>query len=165
MSGTDNEYWVPVESNSTIHFDYPGKELVWKAKLIGFTAVSWWVELEYSTEYEASGSWVASQTSRTKVGKVRPVWVADVPAGTDVNVMVSNNNGTTWEDASNGQELSFPGDDAGQILKYAVFLSTTDPFLTPKVSEFTLFYEEATLIDLKSMLVMIIYGTGDQFYS
>ena len=56
--------------------------------------------------------------------------------------MVSNNNGTTWEDASNGQELSFPGDDAGQILKYAVFLSTTDPFLTPKVSEFTLFYEE-----------------------
>ncbi|MBI20576.1 MAG: hypothetical protein CMB73_08420 [Euryarchaeota archaeon] len=143
VSADNGTHWVPVESNSTIHFDYPGKELVWKAKLIGSTAVSWWVELEYSTEYEASGSWVSPhKQTGTKVGKVRPVWVADVPAGTDVNVMVSNNNGTTWEDASNGQELSFPGDDAGQILKYAVFLSTTDSFLTPKVSEFTLFYEE-----------------------
>ena len=52
VSADNGTHWVPVESNSTIHFDYPGKELVWKAKLIGSTAVSWWVELEYSTEYE-----------------------------------------------------------------------------------------------------------------
>ena len=38
------------------------------------------------------------------------------------------------------EELSFPGDDAGQILKYAVFFSTSDPFPTPKLSEFILFY-------------------------
>ena len=143
VSADNGTHWVPVESNSTIHFDYPGNELVWKAKLIGSTAVSWWVELEYSTEYESSGSWTSPhKQTGTKVGKVRPVWVADVPTETGLTVMVSNNNGSTWENATNGQELSFPGDDAGQILKYAVFFTTTDSSLTPKLDEFTLFYEE-----------------------
>ena len=51
ISADNGTHWEEVESESTIHFDYPGTELVWKAQLIGSTAVSWWVDIEYATAY------------------------------------------------------------------------------------------------------------------
>ena len=48
ISADNGTHWEEVESETTIHFDHPGKELVWKAQLIGSTAVSWWVDIEYA---------------------------------------------------------------------------------------------------------------------
>jgi len=143
VSADNGTHWESVESNSTIHFDYPGNELVWKAQLIGSTAVSWWVDVEYSTEYALSGSWTSPPHSTgTKVGKVRPNWVADVPSGTTFEVKVSNDNGTTWLEATNNQEVSFPSTGAGDKIRYAVILKTTDATLSPLVDSITMEYEE-----------------------
>ena len=102
VSADNGTHWVSVESNTTVHFQHPGKELVWKATLIGSTAVSWWVDLEYATEYESSGTWISpAKPTGTKVGKVRPVWVATTDAATDITVQVSNDDGSTWQPAAN----------------------------------------------------------------
>jgi hypothetical protein len=78
ISADNGTHWESVTSNETIHFAYPGQNLVWKAQLIGSTAVSWWVDVEMATSYVASGSWTSDPfTAGTKVGKVRPQWVAD----------------------------------------------------------------------------------------
>ena len=143
ISADNGTHWQQVESNETIHFDFPGKELVWKAQLIGSTAVSWWVDLQYSTDYTNSGSWLSPFfPTGTKVGKVRPVWVSDEPSGSTVQVMVSNDNGTTWLPAVNGQETSFSTDGAGDILRYMLDMTTSDSATTPLIDSFTLHYEE-----------------------
>lgn len=143
ISADNGTHWQQVESNETIHFDSPGTELVWKAQLIGSTAVSWWVDLEYSTTYASSGSWISPYyPTGTKVGKVRPVWVSDEPSSSIVQVMVSNDNGTTWLTATNGQETSFSTDGAGDILRYTIDLTTSDITTTPLIDSFILNYEE-----------------------
>ena len=143
ISADNGTHWEEVESNASIHFDYPGKELVWKAQLIGSTAVSWWVDLQYATAYEASGDWTSPHfNTGTKVGKVRPQWTADVPSGTTLQVVVSNDNGSTWLDATNGGETSFSTDAAGNTLRYAVFMTSNDQTKTPKLDQFILEYEE-----------------------
>tara|TARA_B110000483_G_scaffold24056_1_gene28268 strand:- start:2449 stop:7851 length:5403 start_codon:yes stop_codon:yes gene_type:complete len=143
VSADNGTHWESVESNSTIHFSYPGTELVWKAQLIGSTSVSWWVDVEYSTEYTPSGSWTSPpHTTGTKVGKVRPNWIADVPSGTSISVQVSNDNGSTWLPAMNHQEVSFPSTEAGDTIRYAVSLSTTDTSLSPLIDSITMEYEE-----------------------
>jgi len=143
ISADNGTHWEEVESESTIHFDYPGKELVWKAQLIGSTAVSWWVDVEYATDYQTSGDWISPFfNTGTKVGKVRPQWTADVPSGTTLNVVVSNDNGSTWLDASNNQETSFSTDAAGNTLRYATFFTSTNADITPSIDQFVLEYEE-----------------------
>lgn len=143
VSADNGTHWEEVESNQTIHFDYPGKELVWKAQLIGSTAVSWWVDMEYATAYTASGQWESPHfNTGTKVGKVRPQWTADVPAGTTLAVTVSNDNGSVWIEATNNAETSFSTEAAGNTLKYGISFTTTDPSLTPSIDEFILEYEE-----------------------
>lgn len=143
ISADNGTHWQQVESNETIHFDYPGTELVWKAQLIGSTAVSWWVDLEYSTAYESSGSWLSPfYHTGTKVGKVRPVWVSDEPNGSIVQVMVSNDNGSSWLPAQNGQEVSFSAEGAGDVLRYTIALTSSDYSTTPLIDSFTLHYEE-----------------------
>ena len=68
ISADNGTHWESVTSNETIHFAYPGTELVWKAQLIGSTAVSWWVDVEMATSYLASGSWTSDPfTAGTKV--------------------------------------------------------------------------------------------------
>ena len=143
ISADNGTHWEQVVSNSTIHFDYPGKELVWKAQLIGSTAVSWWIDIDSSTQYALSGDWTSPYyNTGTKVGKVRPTWVADVPTGTTLQVVVSNDNGSTWLDAQNNVETSFSTDAAGNTLRYAIFLTTNDDGITPSVDSFILWYEE-----------------------
>ena len=143
VSADNGTHWEQVESNATIHFDHPGKELVWKAQLIGSTAVSWWVDIEYATAYASTGDWTSPPfNTGTKVGKVRPQWTADVPGGTTMQVVVSNDNGSTWLDASNGAETSFPTEAAGNTLRYAVFMSSSDNSLSPMLDRFVLEYEE-----------------------
>lgn len=143
ISADNGTHWEPVVSNETIHFSYPGKELVWKAQLIGSTAVSWWVEIEYATKYQTSGDWTSPHfNTGTKVGKVRPVWIGSEPSGTSISVMVSNDNGSNWVQAPNNQETSFSTEGAGNTLKWAVFLTSNDAKVTPKIDKFTLNFEE-----------------------
>ena len=143
VSADNGTHWVAVESNTTVHFQHPGKELVWKATLVGSTAVSWWVDLEYSTEYESSGTWVSPPRSTgTKVGKVRPVWVATTDPATSIVVQVSNDDGQTWQSADNLVETSFSTEGAGNVLRYAVSMTSTDRYKTPVMDSLELFYEE-----------------------
>ena len=143
VSADNGTHWVAVESNTTVHFQHPGKELVWKATLIGSTAVSWWVDLEYATEYESSGTWTSPpKPTGTKVGKVRPVWTATTDAATSITVQVSNDDGSTWKSADNLVETSFSTDGAGNVLRYAVTMTSTDRFKTPMMDSLELFYEE-----------------------
>ena len=143
ISADNGTHWESVVSNETIHFAYPGTDLLWKAQLIGSTAVSWWVDVEMATSYVASGSWTSDPfTAGTKVGKVRPLWVATEPTGTSLQIQVSNDNGSTWLPAVNGQEVSFTADEAGSTVRYAISMSTSDPGLTPTIDSMLLEYEE-----------------------
>ena len=143
VSADNGTHWEAVETNQTIHFTHPGNELVWKMQLIGSSAVSWWVSLEYATSYQSSGDWTSQKVSTgTSVGKVRAVWVADEPTEASVSVMVSNDNGSTWETAENNAEVSFSTQGAGNELLYSVVLGTTDSTITPMIESFILWYEE-----------------------
>ena len=117
--------------------------MVWKAQLIGSTAVSWWVDIEYATDYQTSGDWTSPPfNTGTKVGKVRPQWTADAPSQTTLVVMVSNDNGTTWLPATNNQETSFSTETAGNTLRYFIQYQSTDEDVTPSIDRFVLEYEE-----------------------
>jgi hypothetical protein len=143
ISADNGTHWEPVNSLSTIHFAHPGNQLVWKAQLIGSTAVSWWVDLDYYTSYSSSGTWTSDYfPTGTKVGKVRPEWVTSMPAGTSVDVQVSNDNGTNWLSALNNQEVNFPAESAGDILKFEITLNSVNRIVSPSIDTFTLWYEE-----------------------
>ena len=143
VSADNGTHWEPVSKNQTIHFSHPGNELIWKMQLIGSSAVSWWINLEYATSYVSSGDWTSPSVSTgTNVGKVRAVWIEDTPSSSLISVKVSNDNGTSWEDASNNIEVSFSTEGAGNELLYSVLMSTSDDTQTPKVDSFILWYEE-----------------------
>ena len=143
VSADNGTHWEAVTSLSTIHFAHPGNQLVWKAQLIGSTAVSWWVDLDYYTSYSSSGTWTSDfYATGTKVGKVRPEWVANMPAGTSVDVKVSNDNGTNWLSALNNQEVNFPTEGSGDVLKFEITLSSSNIYFSPSIESFTLWYEE-----------------------
>ena len=143
ISADNGTHWEKVTSNETIHFQHPGKELIWKIQLIGSSAISWWVDLEYATSYESSGDWTSKwKSTGTKGGKVRPVWTEVLPQGTDVQVFVSNDNGSTWLEGENGQEVSFSTSGAGNQLRWNLQLTTTDQSLTPLVEDIVIWYEE-----------------------
>lgn len=143
VSADNGTHWEPVTSLSTIHFSHPGNQLVWKAQLIGSTAVSWWVNLDYYTSYSSTGTWTSDFfPTGTKVGKVRPEWISNMPSGTTIDVQVSNDNGTNWLSALNNQEVNFPAESPGDILKFEVTLSTTNIYVSPSINKFTLWYEE-----------------------
>ena len=57
-------------------------------------------------------------------------------------MVVSNDNGSTWLDAGNNQERSFSTEAAGNTLKYALFMTSSDDGATPSIDEFILEYEE-----------------------
>lgn len=143
ISADNGTHWEQVTSNATIHFDFPGNELVWKAQLIGSTAVSWWVDIEYASAYTTSGDWTSTPLNTgTKVGKVRPSWTANTPTGTGLQVMVSNDNGTTWLEATNNAETSFSAEAAGNTLRYSILMTSADDSVTPSIDRFVLEYEE-----------------------
>tara|TARA_Y100000766_G_C18916824_1_gene612256 strand:+ start:5865 stop:11231 length:5367 start_codon:yes stop_codon:yes gene_type:complete len=143
VSADNGTHWEAVEKNQTIHFSHPGNQLVWKMQLIGSSAVSWWVSLEYATSYHSSGDWTSQKVSTgTNVGKVRAVWNGDEPSSTSIEVMVSNDNGSSWESAENNVEVSFSTQGAGNELLYSIMMSTTDDSITAKVDSFILWYEE-----------------------
>ena len=143
VSADNGTHWEAVTSLSTIHFAHPGNQLIWKAQLIGSTAVSWWVDLDYYTSYSSSGTWTSDfYATGTKVGKVRPEWVADMPVDTSIDVKVSNDNGTNWLSALNNQEVNFPTEGSGDILKFEITLSSSNIYSSPSIDSFTLWYEE-----------------------
>ena len=63
-------------------------------------------------------------------------------SGTTLDVVVSNDNGSTWLDAFNNQETSFSTEAAGNTLRYAVFFSSSNSDVTPSIDQFVLEYEE-----------------------
>ena len=143
VSADNGTHWEAVETNQNIHITHPGNEIVWKMQLIGSSAVSWWISLEYSTSYHQTGDWTSQKVATgTNVGKVRAVWIADEPTSTSISVMVSNDNGASWEAAENNLEVSFSTQGAGNELLYSVILDTTNDRVTPKLDSFTLWYEE-----------------------
>ncbi|MBT05255.1 MAG: hypothetical protein CMA92_05785 [Euryarchaeota archaeon] len=158
ISADNGTHWETVTSLSTIHFSYPGNELIWKAQLIGSSAVSWWVNIDYYTSYSSSGTWVSDYfPTGTKVGKVRPEWVENNPLGTTVEVRVSNDNGTNWIAAQNNQEVSFPSVIAGDSLRFEITMNSQSRELTPSVEFLRLWYEEG----YPNMPSININGVGD----
>ena len=158
VSADNGTHWEPVTSLSTIHFSYPGNELIWKAQLIGSSAVSWWVNINYYTAYSASGTWVSDYfPTGTDVGKVRPEWIQNNPLGTTVDVRVSNDNGTNWLTAQNNQEVSFPSMTAGNFLKFEITMNSQSRDLTPSIELFRLWYEEG----YPNMPSINVNGVGD----
>ena len=143
VSADNGTHWEAVEKNQTIHFSNPGNQLIWKLQLIGSSAVSWWLQLEYATAYETNGDWISPLVNTgTDVGKARAVWVDDQPAATNLSVMVSNDNGSSWESASNNVEVNFPTSNAGNQILYSISMTTTDSSVTPTIDSFILWYEE-----------------------
>jgi hypothetical protein len=141
VSADNGTHWVAVTNNETVHFSNPGTQLRWKLQLVGSSAVSWWVAMEYATAYQSSGSWISPPIATgTQVGRMQPQWVATVPASTSMSVEVSNDNGTNWQGATNDQMVEFTGQ--GNQLKYRVTMTTTDDSVTPLLHSFSLDYEE-----------------------
>ncbi|MEE2759252.1 MAG: hypothetical protein VYA86_04660 [Candidatus Thermoplasmatota archaeon] len=142
ISADGGTHWVTVTNNETVHFDYPGNELKWKVQLVGTTAVSWWVSIDYTSEYASAGEWTSPilQTG-TQVGKMRATWASVTPQGTAASVLVSNDNGQNWVFAENDVEIDW-GTNVGNQLIYKIALNTSDSSITPSVDELTLHYEE-----------------------
>ena len=142
ISADGGTHWVPVTNNETVHFDYPGTELKWKVQLVGTTAVSWWVSIDYASEYETVGEWESPTLSTgTQVGRMRATWTADEPTGTTAAVMVSNDDGQNWVFAENDVEIDW-GTSVGNKLIYKIALNTSTTSVTPSMDELTLHYEE-----------------------
>ncbi len=141
LSSDNGINWELAENNYTIHFQNPGTTLLWKAVLIGSSAVSWWVDLEYSTEYSTSGSWTSSTLNTgTQVGRAVVNLSTDLPAGTTIDVMISQNNGTSWQTVTSGTDIIFQ--PVGNQLLVMATLSSNDPYLTPILGELNLEFLE-----------------------
>ena len=142
ISADGGTHWVTVTNNETVHFDYPGTELKWKVQLVGTTAVSWWVSIDYASEYESAGEWTSpTLLTGTQVGKMRATWTDVTPSDTGVSVLVSNDNGQNWLLAENDVEIDW-GTSVGNQLVYKIALDTNDSTVSPSVDDFTLHYEE-----------------------
>ncbi|MEC9089920.1 MAG: hypothetical protein VYC11_00965, partial [Candidatus Thermoplasmatota archaeon] len=142
LSADGGTHWVPVSNNETVHFDYPGTELMWKVQLVGTTAVSWWVSIDYTDEYESAGEWTSpTLATGTQVGKMRATWSSIQPTGTSAVVRVSNDDGTNWVTAQNDVEIDW-GTSVGNKLVYKVEFTTSDDSVTPMLDELTLHFEE-----------------------
>ena len=142
ISADGGTHWVPVTNNETVHFDYPGTELKWKVQLVGTTAVSWWVSVDYASEYETAGEWESPTLSTgTQVGRMRATWTATEPTGTTAAVMVSNDEGQNWVFAENDVEIDW-GTSVGNKLIYKIALNTSTSSITPSMDELTLHFEE-----------------------
>ena len=164
ISADGGTHWVPVTNNETVHFDYPGAELKWKVQLVGTTAVSWWVSIDYASEYESAGEWESPTLSTgTQVGRMRATWTATEPSGTAAAVWVSNDEGQSWVSAENDVEIDW-GTNVGNKLIYKVGLNTSDSSVTPSLDELTLHYEEgypsAVRIDIGDDGTDEYVGTG-----
>ncbi|MDP7042899.1 MAG: hypothetical protein QF807_02670 [Candidatus Thalassarchaeaceae archaeon] len=141
VSADNGTHWVQVTNNETVHFANPGDLLRWKIQLVGGTAVSWWLSLEYGTEYSTSGTWTSPTIpTGTQVGTLQPQWTATTPTGTSLTVEVSNDNGTNWHSATNNQLVELQ--TQGNRLKYRVSMSSTDSSISPMLESFSLDYEE-----------------------
>ncbi len=142
VSADNGTHWVTVTNDETVHFDYPGDQLRWKVQLVGTTAISWWVNIEYSTEYASGGEWLSPTLSTgTQVGHMRAEWVSTEPAETEIGVMVSNDDGTNWMWAQNNVDIDW-GNQVGNQLVYNIVLNSTNISRTPSLDSMIMHYEE-----------------------
>jgi len=142
ISADNGTHWLPVTNNETVHFPHPGTELKWKVQLVGTTAVSWWVNIEYASSYASVGEWLSPTLSTgTQVGAMRAEWTSSEPAGTEIGIMVSNDEGQNWVWAEDGIEIDW-GTSVGNKLVYNIVLNSTNSELTPALESLTLHYEE-----------------------
>ena len=142
ISADNGTHWVSVTNNETVHFSHPGTQLKWKVQLVGTTAVSWWVDIEYASAYQTAGQWQSpTLPTGTQVGQMRAQWVSSTPSGTSIGIMVSNDDGQSWVWAENNIEVDW-GTNVGNKLVYNVVLNSTDDGVTPVLDSLTLHYEE-----------------------
>lgn len=163
VSADNGTHWVSVTNNETVHFVNSGNQLRWKLQLVGGTAVSWWVSMEYSTDYAATGTWTSPIIpTGTQVGTLKPAWSSTTPAGTSLDVEVSNDNGTNWHTASNNQMIELQ--TQGAQLKYRLTMASQNSDITPLLHSFTLDYEEgyptAVRLDIGNDNVNDYIGSG-----
>ena len=148
LSSDNGINWESVENNNTIHFQNPGNTLLWKAVLIGSSAISWWVDLEYSSEYNAGGTWTSSVLNTgTQVGRAVVNWTSTSPSGTGVDVSISQDNGVTWQTAFSGTEILFQ--PVGNQLMLMVAMTSSNQYLTPTIDELSLEFLEGFPEDVK----------------
>ena len=163
VSADNGTHWVQVTNNETVIFSNPGDHLRWKLQLVGGTAVSWWVNMEYGTEFATSGSWTSPVIpTGTQVGTMRPQWTSTTPTGTSMSVEVSNDNGSNWHSATNNQLIELQVQ--GSKLMYKIDFTTNDSSITPLLHSFTLDYEEgyptAVRLDIGDDNTNEFIGTG-----
>jgi hypothetical protein len=92
-------------------------------------------------DYKPNGR-LASNTIETDnpITSVIPIWNSDEPAGTNLSVNVSVDNGATWNTAVNGTALTWDYNGNNTKLKYKVLFETTDINETPVLHDITLNY-------------------------
>jgi methionine-rich copper-binding protein CopC len=89
--------------------------------------------------YPSSGTFTSSVFDAGRTASWGTVsWTANLPAGTTLTVQTSSStdgvNWSAWSTATNGQTVASP---SGRYLRYQVVLTTTDPTLTPTLSDIT----------------------------
>ena len=99
------------------------------------------------------------------MGKVRAVWTADEPSQSSISVMVSNDNGSTWEVAENNLEVSFSTQGAGNELLYSVVLGTSDNTVTPMLIHSYCGMRKVIQMHHSWMLETMETGIGSRFCS
>jgi hypothetical protein len=93
-------------------------------------------------DYKSSGTLTSSAIERTDnpIVSITPSWNSTEPAGTNLSVNVSVDNGVTWKNATNGTELTWDYDLLNNSLKYKVLFKTTNLSRTPVLHDITLNY-------------------------
>ena len=88
------------------------------------------------TSYALSGTFTSSVfDAGSNVAWGTAAWTANVPAGTTITVETSSStdgvNWSAWSTATNGGTITSP---SGRYLRYEIVLTTTDPTVTPTLS-------------------------------
>jgi hypothetical protein len=150
LTSNDNETWT---TRITKGFGYPEtfSNLDWSCQYINITVYELFGGYNYATitEFEAYGlgdyapnGTLTSSTIETSnpVVAVIPTWDSTEPAGTNLLVNVSVDNGATWKPATSGTELTWDYDVYNTKLKYKVLFETTDVNETSVLHDITLNY-------------------------
>ena len=92
-----------VEKNQTIHFAHPGITSLENATGSSAVSCGYRLSMQHRINQVEIGQVKKFRQEPTLV--VRAVWSGDEPSSTSIEVMVSNDNGSTWEGAENNVEV------------------------------------------------------------
>jgi methionine-rich copper-binding protein CopC len=129
-------FYIDGVFETTINIAFPVNTAV-RAAFSSFGSGPLQVDLVRYGAYLSSGTFTSSTFDAGKTvswGSVN--WTATVPAGTTIQVLTSSSTDgvhwSTWSALSNGGAIASP---AGRYLRYEVIFTTTNPSLTPILSD------------------------------